>query len=67
MPGIDSKHISLRKSGDEAVLTVHGSGGTFVDGQRVSGTTVVRLGQVVRLGTPGIELHLIACVEHDET
>jgi hypothetical protein len=67
MSGINSKHFTIRKSGDDVILTPQGSGETFVDGARVSGTTAVQLGQIVRLGTPGVELHLIACVGDDET
>ena len=41
--------------------------GTFVDEDRVTGSTVLLLGQVIRVGTPGEKLLLIACLDTDET
>jgi pSer/pThr/pTyr-binding forkhead associated (FHA) protein len=49
------------------VLTDHSADGTYVDGVRVSGQHDLQLGQVVRIGTLGQELQLIASVEADET
>jgi hypothetical protein len=53
--------------GTEAVLNDLSTYGTFVDDNRVDGSTILQLGQVIRVGTPGETLRLIACLNHDET
>ena len=67
LSGVSKKHCSIRLQGDEVVLTDHSNDATFVDGVRVSGTTVLNLGQIIRVGTPGEKLQLIACLEAHET
>jgi hypothetical protein len=49
------------------VLEDFSTDGTFVDENRVTGNTTLQLGQVMRVGTPGEKLLLIACVDTDET
>jgi hypothetical protein len=51
----------------EVVLDEHSSDGIFVDGTRVSGSMVLQLGQIIRLGTNGEQFQLIACLNRDET
>ena len=41
----------------------HSSTGTFVNGERVSARAVLRAGDRLRLGSPGVELLLIAVEE----
>ncbi|MCK5186877.1 MAG: FHA domain-containing protein [Deltaproteobacteria bacterium] len=65
--GVNRKHCTIQKSGDDVLLVDNSSSGTFIDGVEVSGTAVLRLGQTIRIGTPGEELCLIACVGTDET
>jgi hypothetical protein len=65
--GISPKHCTLRLSGDDVVLVNHSTWGTLVDGTTVSETALVKLGQTIRIGTPGEELRLITCVRTDET
>ena len=65
--GISQKHCSLKLSGNDVILVNHHSGGTLVDDTTVSETAVVKLGQTIRIGTPGEELRLITCVRIDET
>jgi hypothetical protein len=67
LAGVSRRHCSIQLRGDEAILTDHSTYGTFVDETRVSGTSILRLGQIIRVGTPGEELQLIASVEADET
>jgi hypothetical protein len=66
LAGISRRHCSIQRRGDEVILNDHSTYGTFVDGEQVSGTALLRLGQVIRVGTPGEELQLIASVETDE-
>jgi pSer/pThr/pTyr-binding forkhead associated (FHA) protein len=49
------------------VLTNCSTSGTYVDTTKVSQTTLLQLGQTIRLDTSGEELNLIACVRTDET
>jgi len=65
--GVSRKHCTVQRQGPRVVLTDHSADGTYVDGVRVSGQHVLQLGQVVRIGTLGQELQLIASVEADET
>ena len=65
--GISPKHCSLQLRGDHVILVNHSTGGTLLDGTTVSETAVVKIGQTIRIGTPGEELRLITCVRTDET
>ena len=67
LAGVSRRHCSLQRREDEVILTDHSTYGTFVDGERVSGQALLRLGQIIRVGTPGEELQLIACAERDGT
>jgi hypothetical protein len=49
------------------VLNDHSTYGTFVNEKPVDEQTILSLGQIIRVGTPGEELKLIACVDTDET
>jgi hypothetical protein len=64
--GISKRHCSIRLQGDHVLLTDHSTYGTFVDDAPVGGTVALKLGQVIRVGTPGEKLELIA-IESDET
>ena len=64
---ISSCYCTIRRRDREIVLAEHSSHGIFADGIRVSGSMVLRLGQIIRLGTNGEQLQLIACLNHDET
>ena len=65
--GVSRQHCSVQLLGTEAVLNDFSTYGTYVDDIRVNGSTALQLGQVIRVGTPGEKLQLIACVNHDET
>jgi hypothetical protein len=66
-PGISGKHCSIQRNTEGIVLTNYSSQGTFVDDQRINGSTTLELGQTVRLGTSGETILLITCIETDET
>ena len=61
--GVSRKHCSVMRKGEDVVLVNHSSDGTFVDEAKISGTTLLKLGQTIRMGTPGEELKIIACLE----
>jgi hypothetical protein len=64
--GVSRRHCSVELTDAQVVLKDFSSYGTFVDDVRVDGSTTLRLGQVIRVGTPGEVLHVIACVELDQ-
>jgi hypothetical protein len=65
--GVSRKHCSVQLRGNDIVLNDHSTYGTFVNEKPVDKQTVLLLGQIIRVGTPGEELKLIACVNTDET
>ena len=67
LAGVSKRHCSLQFQGDNVILTDHSAYGTFVDEVRVTKTVILKLGQIIRVGTPGEELQLIACVGRNET
>jgi len=58
--GISRAHCRLAESGGTVVLEDTSTWGTFVNDERVEGRAVVVAGDRVRLGSPGIELLLVA-------
>jgi hypothetical protein len=58
--GLSRRHCTVRRVGSETVLVDHSRFGSFVDGQRVDGRALLAAGSVLRLGTPGIDLPLVA-------
>jgi hypothetical protein len=65
--GLSRRHCTLQRSGERTQVIDHSRHGTFVDGLRVHGRGFLAAGSVLRLGTPGIELPLIALGAHGES
>ncbi len=63
--GVCPKHFTIGLLGGEIVLHDMSAQGTFVDEKRVNGSIALKLGQIIRVGTPGEQLQVIACVELD--
>ena len=63
--GVCPKHFKIELLGGEIILHDMSAQGTFVDEKRVNGSIALKLGQTIRVGTPGEQLHVIACVELD--
>ncbi len=63
MPGVSRLHCRL--SVDDGRLVVDDSSryGTFLNGHRISGSTVLQVGDTLRIGSPGYELQLITTDE----
>ena len=61
--GVSRKHCSVQLQGNKIVLDDHSTYGTYVNEERVAGRTELELGQVIRVGTPGEKLKLIACLD----
>ena len=58
--GISRHHCSIRRQGDEVIVEDHSTYGSFLNGSRIEGWAPLAAGDRLRLGTPGIELHLSA-------
>lgn len=58
--GVSRRHCSLRREGERTVLIDHSRYGTWVNGARVRERAMVRPGDRVRVGTPGVEFTLIS-------
>ncbi len=65
--GMASGHCALWLDGDEVVLETQSGSPTFVDEIPVTGRVVLKCGQIIRVGSPAAQLHLIACLERHET
>ena len=61
-PGISKRHCTLWADGDHVVAEDHSSYGSFLNGSRIHGRIAIVVGDRLRLGTPGVELDLIAVV-----
>lgn len=61
--GVSRRHCSIYAVDRQARLDDHSTYGTFVNGQRVNGSTPLQVGDKIRIGTPGVELQLIAVVQ----
>ena len=63
MPGVSRLHCRL--SIDDGRLIVDDSSryGTFLNGHRISGSTVLQVGDTLRIGSPGYEMQLITTDE----
>ncbi len=58
--GVSRSHCRFFESAGQAVVEDLSTWGTFVNGERVAGLVVLAAGDRVRVGSPGIELVLIA-------
>jgi hypothetical protein len=61
--GVSRHHCTLRAPDGEAEVEDHAGGDTFVNGERVTGRAALRVGDRLRLGSPGLELVLVALEE----
>jgi len=61
--GISRAHCRLFESAGSALVEDLSTWGTYVNGERISGRAVLALGDRIRVGSPGLELLLIAAEE----
>ncbi len=64
IPGVSRRHCVLAADNRQIVVTDHSRYGTFLNGHRIDGSAVLQSGDVLRVGTPGVEMHLISAEEH---
>jgi hypothetical protein len=60
MPGVSRRHCALQQENGQCIVRDFSRYGTFLNGHRIDGSAVLRVGDLIRLGTPGYELRLIA-------
>jgi hypothetical protein len=59
MPGVSRRHCEIAAVNGQCVVTDHSRYGTYLNGHRIDGTAVLQSGDVIRVGTPGVELRMI--------
>ncbi len=62
LAGVSKTHCSVHRDAEGCVLSDHSRYGTYLNGNRINGSTLLRSGDIVRIGTPGIELTCIRVV-----
>lgn len=64
MAGISRRHCTLSRINGQCVVEDQSRYGTFLNGHRINGSTVLQVGDVLRVGTPGFEFRLITTDEN---
>ena len=59
MPGVSRRHCSLVRKNGQCVLEDHSRYGTYLNGHRIDGTSVLQAGDALRIGSPGFEFQMI--------
>jgi hypothetical protein len=66
--GLSKSHCTVVQQDGQAVVEDHSTYGTYVNDERVAGRVALRVGDVLRLGAPGVSLELIRVLpEHGAT
>ena len=63
MPGVSRRHCTLMRQDGRCVVDDTSRYGTFLNGHRISGSTVLQVGDTLRVGSPGFEMQLITTDE----
>lgn len=64
-PGVSRSHCTLVRRNGSVVVEDHSTYGSFVNEERVVGSTPLTVGDRLRLGAPGVTLELIQLVNDD--
>ena len=59
LPGVSRRHCEIGAANGQYVVTDHSRYGTFLNGHRIDGSAVLQAGDVIRVGTPGVEMRMI--------
>jgi hypothetical protein len=65
MPGVSRQHCSVARKNGQCIIEDHSRYGTFLNGHRIDGTSVLQVGDALRIGSPGYEFQLITTVTGD--
>lgn len=58
-PGVSRRHCTIGTNNGQCVVTDHSRYGTYLNGHRIDGSAALQSGDVIRVGTPGVELRMI--------
>ena len=61
--GVSPRHCTVALHGGETILSNVSGQDTYVDEVRINASIALKLGQIIRVGTPGEQLQLIACID----
>lgn len=64
---VSKKHCTVHREDDRIILTDYSRQGTFVGNLQVKKSTILELGQTIRLGTSQETIRVISCLKSDET
>ncbi len=67
MPGVSRRHCALKRENGQCVVEDYSRFGTFLNGHRIDGSTILQVGDSLRVGTPGYEFLLITTDESHGT
>lgn len=67
MPGVSRRHCEVRRDNGQCIVEDASRFGTFLNGHRIDGSTVLQVGDSLRVGTPGYEFRLITTDESHGT
>lgn len=59
MPGVSRQHCALQLDNGQCVVKDYSRYGTFLNGHRIDGSASLQAGDVLRIGSPGVELRMI--------
>ena len=59
MPGISRRHCEIVSENGQCIVTDRSRYGTFLNGHRIDGSAALQSGDILRVGTPGVELRMI--------
>ena len=59
MPGVSRRHCDIAVTDGQCVITDYSRYGTYLNGHRIDGSAALQTGDVIRVGTPGVELRMI--------
>lgn len=58
-PGVSRRHCEIAMANGQCIVTDLSRYGTFLNGHRIDGSAALQAGDVLRIGTPGVELRMI--------
>lgn len=63
--GVSRRHCEIAVADGQCIVTDHSRYGTYLNGHRIDGSASLQSGDVIRVGTPGIELRMISVESRD--
>ncbi len=67
VPGVSRRHCTIVLDNGQCIVSDQSRYGTFLNGHRIDGSAVLQSGDVIRVGTPGVELRMISVEAGDGT